>query len=191
MDNLSNGNNQNQAPQMLPENIEPQLTDGLTDQLTEFQQRIREQEDFGADCSLTMTNSGIYTQEEFNKCFNDFLTFLKSPEVAADTFGNIHERGQQIASTRIYELAQKYRFLRFLIDKNAHLFGDIAIVSLWGAIEANAIILNWTGINYLTKAKLWLNEKIKQKAQKSAESKRKGWGFLGRPVAEKQPKPEV
>lgn len=191
MDNLSNGNNQNQTPQMLPENIEPQLTDGQTNQIPEFYQVEDHLLEESCPVSSPMMTSNLYTQEEFNKCFNDFLTFLKSPEVAADTFGNIHERGQQIASTRIYELAQKYRFLRFLIDKNAHLFGDIAIVSLWGAIEANAIILNWTGINYLTKAKLWLNEKIKQKAQKSAESKRKGWGFLGRPVAEKQPRPEV
>lgn len=80
--------------------------------------------------------------------------------------------------------------MRFLIDKNAHLFGDMAILALWGTVEANAIILNWTGINYLTKAKIWLNEKIKQRAQKTASDKRKGWGFLGRPVAEKQPKPE-
>ena len=71
-----------------------------------------------------MTNSQFYTQEEFNQCFNDFLTFLKSPEVASDTFGNIHEKGQAIASKRVYELAQKYKFLRFLIDKNTHLLGD-------------------------------------------------------------------
>ena len=186
MNNAYNGNSQ----ELTPEQIEPQLTDGATDQLTEFEQTISQPADFGADCSPMMTNSGIYTQEEFNKCFNDFLTFLKSPEVASDAFGNIHERGQAIAAQRVYELAHKYRFLRFLIDKNAHLFGDLAIVTLWGAIEANAIVMNWTGINYLTKAKIWLNEKIKQRAQKSAESKRKGWGFLARQVAEKQPKQE-
>lgn len=181
-----NGNSQEQTA----EQIEPILTDGQTEQLPELNsQEANYWADSSLDSSLTMTNS-IYTQEEFNKCFNDFLTFLKSPEVASDAFGNIHEKGQEIASKRIYEMAQKYRFLRFLIDKNAHLFGDMAILALWGTVEANAIILNWTGINYLTKAKIWLNEKIKQRAQKSASDKRKGWGFLGRQVAEKQPKPE-
>ena len=175
-----NGNNQEQT-------LEPILTDGQTEQLAEFEQTIQPiQADFCEDSLSMMTNSQFYTQEEFNKCFNDFLTFLKSPEVASDAFGNIHEKGQEIASRRVYELAHKYRFLRFLIDKNTHLFGDLAILTLWGAVEANAIVLNWTGINYLTKAKIWLNEKIKQRAQASA--KRKGWGFLGRPVAEKQPK---
>lgn len=175
-----NGNNQEQTP-------EPILTDGQTEQLAEFEQTIQPTPaDFCADSSLMMTNNQFYTQEEFNKCFNDFLTFLKSPEVAGDTFSSIKNRGQDLASKKVYELAQNYKFLRFLIDKNTHLIGDIVTIGLWASIEFNAIAENWTGINYLTKAKIWLNDKIKQRAQASA--KRKGWAFLGRPVAEKQPK---
>lgn len=180
-----------------PEVTEPQLTDGQTDNLPpapEYSEQNPELEEVGLpNYSPTTTSDGIYSPEEFKDCFNDFLSFLKSPEVAADAFGNIHERGQAIAAQRVYELANKYRFLRFLIDKNAHLFGDLAIMSLWATIETNAILLNWTGINYLQKAKIWLNEKIKQKAAQSAaqsSDKRKGWGFLGRPVAERQQKPE-
>lgn len=173
--------------------MEPQLTDGQTDNLPpapEYSEQNPELEEVGLpNYSPTITSDGIYSPEEFKICFNDFLTFLKSPEVAADAFGNIHERGQAIAAQRVYELANKYRFLRFLIDKNAHLFGDLAIMSLWATIETNAILLNWTGINYLQKAKIWLNEKIKQKAAQSS-GKRKGWGFLGRQAAERQPKPE-
>lgn len=183
------GNNQETTPEL----TEPQLTDGQTDNLPpvpEYNEQAEQVAEAGLPNYSQMTmNSGLYSQEEFNKCFNDFLTFLKSPEVAADAFGNIHGRGQAIAAQRVYEMAHKYRFLRFLIDKNAHLFGDLAIVSLWATIETNAILLNWTGINYLQKAKIWLNEKIKQKAAQSS-GKRKGWGFLGRQAAEKQPKQE-
>lgn len=138
-----------------------------------------------------MTNNDYYTAEEFDGAFNEFLTFLKDPNTAVDCFGSINDKGRKLASKRLYEMANKYRFLRFLIDKKTHFLHDSALICFWAAIETNTIVANWTGINLAGKIKLWLKAKIKAQQEKSAsQGKRNVWAFLGRQGAEKQQKQE-
>lgn len=132
-----------------------------------------------------------YSQGEFESAFNEFLIFLKSPQTSFDTFETIRAQGQSLAAGKIYEMARKYKFLSFLIDKRTQLLHDFALISIFAGCECNAIVYNWTGISLAEKAKLWLRGKIKQRAEQVQKSgKRSAWGFLGRQVVEKQPKQE-
>ena len=173
---------------------EIQLTDGQTDNLPEtpeFNQDSQAAADGLPIGSPTMTTSDerYYSRGEFEAAFNEFLIFLKSPETSLDTFEALRSQGQQLAAGKVYEMAQRYRFLRFLIDRKTQLLHDFALISIFAACETNAIVMNWTGISLAEKVKIWLKEKIRLRAMQKAD-KPKGWGFLGRRVAEKQPRPE-
>lgn len=142
-------------------------------------------------CSETMTiDERYYTQGEFESAFNEFLTFLKSPETSLDAFESLRAQGQSLAAGKIYKMAQNYRFLRFLIDRRTQLLHDFALISIFASCEANAIVYNWTGISLAEKVKIWLRGKIKQRAEQAQMSgKHSVWGFLGRRAVEKPQKP--
>lgn len=170
---------------------EIQLSDGQTNSIPELQQ-TNQPEDCSTGCltMTTTTDDGCYSQGEFESAFNEFLTFLKSPDVSLDAFEALRAQGQQLAAGKIYNMAQKYRFLRFLIDRKTQLLHDCALISIFAACETNAIVMNWTGISLAEKGKIWLRSKIKARAEAAqASGKRSVWGFLGRRAAAKQPKP--
>ena len=177
------------------ENQEIQLTDGVTQEVPPAPT-----EEQGSDLSngsqpgcgeMTTTDDRYYTREEFEGVFNDFLTFLKSPQASLDTFESLRAQGQTLAASKIYDIADKYRFFRWMIDKRTALVHDLTLIGIFAAVETNAIVYNWTGISLIEKGKLWLKNKIKQRQQQQqASGKRSVWGFLGRRGAEKQPKPE-
>lgn len=187
-----------QQPELTPEQPAPleelpemQLSDGQTEALPEYldQTGAGSFQNFGA--MNPTTSSRYYTEEEFNQVFGDFMAFLKNPEVATDMFGNIHEKGQRLAAGKVYEMASKYKFLRFLIDRQTQILHDMLLLSIWAACETEAICMNWTGISLFGKVKIWLRGKIKQKAEESAkEGRRSVWAFLGRRGAEKAQNPE-
>lgn len=140
--------------------------------------------------ATTTIDDRFYSKGEFESAFNEFLTFLKSPQTSLDTFETLRAQGQSLAAGKIYEMAQNYRFLRFLIDRRTQLLHDFALISIFASCEANAIVYNWTGISLAEKAKLWLRGKIKQRAEQVQKSgKRSAWAFLARPAAEKPQKP--
>lgn len=179
------------------ENLEEvSLSDGQTDNLPplpEFNQPEQAGEDSLPLCSPTMTTNDdrYYSKGEFEAGFNEFLTFLKNPQTSLDTFEALRAEGQTLAAGKIYQMAQNYRFLRFLIDRRTQLLHDFALISIFAAAETNAIVLNWTGISLAEKGKLWLKSKIKARQQAAQQSgKRSVWGFLGRQAAEKPQKPE-
>lgn len=171
------------------------LTDGQTESIPEPELQPNQPEDFSAGCSMmtatTIDEGGrYYTAGEFEASFNEFLNFLKSPDVSFDAFESLRAQGQQLAAGKVYNMAQKYKFLNWLIDRRTAIFHDFALISIFFACETNAIVQNWTGISLAEKAKIWLRGKIKAHAAAQAEGKRKGWGFLGRRGAEKPQKPE-
>ena len=180
------------------ENLEElTLSDGQTQDLPEIPNVECNQPQAGADgcpissSMMTNENSNLYTQGEFEACFNEFLIFLKSPDVSLDTFEALRAQGQSLAAGKIYNMAQKYKFLRFIIDRKTRIMHDLALIGIFTACEANAIVMNWTGISMAEKAKIWLKGKIRQRQLAAQTSgKRSVWGFLGRRGAEKQPKPE-
>lgn len=169
------------------------LSDGQTEGLPDLDRLQNTQaETVGLQTfSQTATSDRYYTKEEFQGCFSDFLTFLKSPQTSADAFEALRAEGQQLAAEKVFEMAQNYKFMRFLIDKRTRLMHDMAVIGLFMGCEANAIVYNWTGISLFEKGKIWLRGKIKQRAQAvQSQGKRSVWGFLARRGAEKQPKPE-
>lgn len=175
---------------------EIQLTDGQADNLQplpEFSSQPEADPAAGWQAgSPTMMTSDdrYYSPGEFETAFNEFLTFLKSPQTSLDTFEALRSQGQSLAAGKVYKMAQKYRFLRFLIDRKTQLLHDCALIGIFAACETNAIVLNWTGISLAEKGKLWLKGKIKARQQAAqAQGKRSVWGFLGRRDVVKQPKP--
>lgn len=176
---------------------EIQLSDGQTDNLqplpeTPAAENINQADSLAGFGTTTQTtiDDRYYSQGEFESAFNEFLIFLKSPQTSLDAFETLRAQGQTLAAGKIYQMAQNYRFLRFLIDRRTQLLHDFALISIFASCEANAIVYNWTGISLAEKAKLWLRSKIKQRAEQVQKSgKRSVWGFLGRPAAEKQQKP--
>lgn len=175
------------------------LSDGQTDNIPEI--NIPEQPDsqnnpsnaeFWPDSCQTTTNDRYYSRQEFEKCFADFLDFIKNPNASIDTFETLRAEGQQLASGKIYDLASRYKWLNWLIDKRTQLIHDTLLIAIFATTETNAIVYNWTGISLYEKGKIWLKSKIKARAEKAKTSgKRSVLGFLGLAGAEKQQKPEA
>lgn len=141
--------------------------------------------------SSTTTNSGNYNRDEFAAQFADFLAFLKNPQSSADTFEALRAEGQELAAGKIYDMACRYKWLNWLIDRRTRLFHDMALIGIFAATETNAIVYNWTGLSLAEKGKIWLKSKIKARAaQAQSQGKRSVWAFLGLRGAEKQPKQE-
>ena len=183
-------------PEAAPDQPEIILSDGQTDQIPDpvIMDAAENQSSDAPFLGLptTTTNNRYYTKNEFQEVFNSFFEFLKDPNAAADCFGTIQSKGLSLAANRFYDLAAKYKWLNWIIDKNTAILHDAALISIWAATEANIIILNWTGISLFEKGQLWLKTKIKAKAEaEAAAGNRSVWGFLGRRAAAKQQKQEI
>lgn len=139
---------------------------------------------------MTSPDDRYYTQGEFEAAFNEFLVFLKSPETSLNAFESLRQQGQSLAAGKIYAMAEKYNFLRWIIDRRTALFHDLTLIGIFAACETNAIVQNWTGISLAEKGKIWLKNKIKQRQLQKSPEKRSGWGFLVRRGVEKQQKQE-
>lgn len=183
---------QEAAPEQIPE---VQLSDGQTENIPPAQpDEIPAQSSDALPHGLPqmMTNDGrYYSKEEFQEVFASFFDFLKDPAAANDCFGTIQSKGRALASDRFYEMASRYKWLHWIIDKQTAVLHDTALIAIWAATEANIIVMNWTGISIFEKVQIWVKQKIKNKAETEAKAgKRSVWAFLGRRAAEKQPKPE-
>lgn len=179
------------APEM-PDQAEIQLSDGQTDNLEPLNNqnnKLAGSDSLPVGLPEMTTRSKYYTQDEFAKQFDDFLTFLKSPQTSADTFEALRAEGQGLAAAKIFDMAQKYKWLRFLIDRRSQIVHDTIVLSIFAVTETNAIVYNWTGISIIEKGKIWLRGKIKQRAEQARTSGKRGvLGFLGLRGAAKQPK---
>lgn len=180
---------------MTENNEEIQLTDGQTAAIPEAPEQSSSDQLNGLQPGYgemtTSPDERYYSQGEFEAAFNEFLVFLKSPQTSLDTFESLRAQGQSLAASKIYAMAERYSFMRWMIDRRTAIVHDLTLIGIFCACETNAIVQNWTGISLAEKGKLWLRQKIKQRAeQQQAAGKRSGWAFLGRRAAEKQPKPE-
>ena len=180
-----------QKHQQQTETAELQLSDGQTDSLPDLQPaNLNSQENadlLQTSYSEMMTSDSRYfSRDEFATEFNNFLAFLKNPATATDTFETLRAEGQELAAEKIYNMACRYKWLKFLIDKRAQVVHDVLVMSIFAVTESNAIVYNWTGISLIEKGKIWLRGKVKQRAQQAQTSgKRSVWGFLARRGAEK------
>ena len=177
--------NSKQQPEQIPELIPD---DGQPQNLAEF---IPDPEQNNVNLGLpefgtTATNN--YTAEEFREKFRSVLEFLENPATANDCAMELLINGRNLTADKIYDLASRHTWLNWIIDKQTQVFADFIQISAFLTVASNIIVKNWTGINMLEKAKIWLNNKVKEKqAQAKKQGKRTlfGWAFSGRPEVEK------
>ena len=142
---------------------------------------------------MTTNNARYFSEDEFQREFDEFLTFLKNPQTATDTFETLRAEGQTLAAAKIYNMATKYKWLRFIIDRRTQVIHDALVLSIFAVTETNAIVYNWTGISIIGKFKIWLKGKVKQRAEVAQQQgkRRSVWAFLARQGAAKQQKQET
>ena len=146
--------------EMMPEAVEVMPEDGQTENLPEPQLDAMTEESAAVglpDFSPTMTtNEGFYSRDEFRQNFNSFLEFLENPATATDAFSTIVGRGRDLSADKIYNLAERYNWLKWIIDRKTQAVSDLLLVTIFVTFESNLIIQNWTGISYIERLKLWL-----------------------------------
>lgn len=124
----------------------------------------------------TATNEpGLYSPEEFRDCFASFLDFLKNPETANDAFAEVVGRGRQLTADKIYNMASRYKWLNWLIDRRTQVVSDAVTIAAFLVFESDLIFQNWTGQSWLQKTKIYLKTKVNQKRQEAKTAKR---GFI-------------
>lgn len=187
-----------QAPEVQPETMPEQLPETQPEELslTDGQPipetaAVINPADFSQDYSPTIptTNSDYYSQGEFRAAFDEFLQFLHNPQAPQDTIEALAAKGQGLAADKIYNLASKYKWLNWLIDRKTELLKDTMLIGIFAAQEVEIIGRNWFNFSIKEKAKKWLEQQAKQKIK--AALKPSGWGFLGRLGAARRQKQEV
>jgi hypothetical protein len=180
-----------QINQIQPETEQPaqaSITDGMTDNLPPIQPLTMERPATTNQTTTTLLDSGLsnpnfYTKDEFFEQFKSVFQF------GGDTF-NIQslpiqpneEPGARVTSNRIYEMAEKYKFLQFMIDKRSTRLGETILMIQFLTSKAGAV--------YYEKKKQKLGGVLWQKATKILKrNKGKDTAYSAQAVAEKQPAP--
>lgn len=179
---------QQELTEILPEDGQ---TEGL-EQLSPPEVVREEQSQDGLLQSSPMMNE-IYSRDEFRNNFNSFMEFLENPDAATDTFGHLVGKGRQLSADKIYDIAGRYDWLKWIIDRKTQAVSDLLLVTVFLTYEGNLILQNWTGISYIERAKIWLKNKAKAKKEAIKNGQRRslfGWVFSERLVPEKASKPE-
>lgn len=180
---LNQEKTESQIPELIPDDGQPE---NLADYLPE---QPEQNVNLGLpEYSQTTTATNNYTAEEFREKFRSVLEFLENPATANDCAMELLINGRNLTADKIYDLASRHTWLNWIIDKQTQVFADFIQISAFLTVESNIIVKNWTGINMLEKAKIWLNNKVKEKqAQAKKQGKRTlfGWAFSGRPEVEK------
>ncbi len=137
---------------------------------------------FDVDCS------DIYTEEEFYDAFKSCFAFagdvshLKSFAIRDD---GLEGKGARCTSNRLYQLANRYKFLHFMIDRRSGWLADASLICLFVGMKANAVVEEATSLSLKDvlkgKMKSWLRIK-------PSPAKLGGSGFLGRLGLGKQAK---
>lgn len=137
------------------------------------------------------TNS--YTADEFRAKFQSILEFLENPAAANDCAAELLANGRNLTADKIYNLASRYRWLNWIIDRRGQVLADSLQIAAFLAVESNVIVMNWTGLNLFEKAKIWLKNKAKERKEQLKNGQRRslfGWVFSGHRAAAKATEPQ-
>ena len=192
--NLEQPEQTEQLPEIQPEQMQPEqpaeelsLSDGQT-----ITTPLQAPEEIASDPlssnSYLPTTKDFYEQGEFRAAFNEFLNFLHDPKAPGDSLELLAAKGQGLAADKIYNIASKYKWLNWLIDRKTEFFKDTMLISIFAVQEADLIGRNWFNVSIKEKAKTWLENQAKQRIKSAL--KPSGWGFLGRLGAAKRQKQE-
>ena len=179
-----------QPEQMEQPEIQPaQITDGQTDNLPPIQPLTQETTTGTttgtlSDSASSKPKSPYYTPDEFYEQFKSVFKF------GGDTFHieslpiqPNEEAGARVTSDRIYEMAEKYKFLRFMIDRRSTRIGETILMIQFLTSKAGAV--------YYEKRKQKLGGVLWQKAAKFFKrNKGKDSASLAQVEAEKPQKQE-
>ncbi len=124
----------------------------------------------------------IITPDDFYNGFKSVFAFAGEYTSTQSLPIQAHEeQGARRTSDKLYEMALKYPFLRFMIDTKTSWLADVSLISLFVYGKTNAVLEEKTGygLNKIIFGRLgkWL-------------PKRKGSGFLARLGLGKRPKQE-
>lgn len=170
---------------------EMKLDDGMTPPPEEVPEAISQPGTYPeAGLTFEISDPDIYTEDEFYEAFKSCFAFagdvshLKSFAIRDE---GIEGRGARCTSNRLYQLAGRYKFLHFMIDRRSGWLADATLIGLFVSMKANAIVEEAAHLSLkdILKGKLKSWFKIKQ-----TTVKRGGSGFLGRLGLGKPPKPE-
>lgn len=152
------------------------------------------QEELGLpNFSETTTPTNNYTAAEFRDKFQAMLEFLENPAAANDCAAELLNNGRNLTADKIYNLASRYQWLNWIIDRRAQVLADSLQIAAFLAVESNLVVMNWTGLNLFEKGKLWLKNKAKQRKEQLKNGQRRslfGWVFSGRQAAAKATEPQ-
>lgn len=186
MNNMDELNNQQQMDQLQELQPDDGTPENLSDLIDPYNQKNLGLPELGV--MTTPTTSNLYSQDEFREKFTSFLEFLENPATANDCAMELLINGRNLTSDKIYNMASKYSWLNWIIDRQTQVFADFIQISAFLTIESNLIVTNWTGINMLEKGKIWLNNKVKEKQAQAKQKGRRtlfGWLSSARPDQEK------
>lgn len=193
---LKKQNNLKMMPEELPELMpEDGQTTGLPPlPLGQSETPESVQEELGLpNFSETTTPTNSYTADEFRAKFQAMLEFLENPAAANDCAAELLNNGRNLTADKIYNLASRYQWLNWIIDRRAQVLADSLQIAAFLAVESNLVVMNWTGLNLFEKGKLWLKNKAKQRKEQLKNGQRRslfGWVFSGRQAAAKATEPQ-
>lgn len=164
------------------------LNDG--EQMTQEQAQIIQMEQQSPTSQSADSISGFsnfYTPDEF------YLTFKSVFQFASDRTGieslpikESEERGARITSDRIYEMAERYQFLNFLIDKTTSRLAETILMIQFLAFKSADVYNEKT--NRKLGGDLWAKIKKLIKRRKTAPTDSES-EYLAHQEAERQQKP--
>lgn len=172
---------------MTVENKEMMLDDGITTQIpapniSEAMAAIRETgtSPDGGMCDTAL--SDVVSRDEFYDGFKSMFAFAgECTQTQCLPIQAHEERGARRTSDKLYGMAVKYPFLRFMIDAKTTWLADASLIGLFVYGKTNAVLEEKTGygLNKIIFGRLgkWL-------------PKRKGSGFLARLGLGRRPKQE-
>ena len=176
--------------QIQQEHIQPTITDGQTDNLPPLQQLPLDplpqtQTNQTISVSAASDQAFLYTPDEFYAQFKSVFQFAGDTlSVQSLPISEKEEFGARATSNRIYEMAQKYKFLNFLIDKRSTRLGETILIVQFLTSKAGAV--------YYEKRKKKLGGAVWEKAKKilGKQNKAKDTAYLAQADAAKQQKQE-
>ena len=132
---------------------EPTLSDGQTDNLpppppTEQMEQIPQ------EMATTESGSGVsdtYTQDEFFDIFKSVFEYAgkitDTKSLPIDESNKIELSGARITSNRLYEMAEKYAFMRPLIKRNTSRIMETILILQFIGGKAQAVYKEKTSLN--------------------------------------------
>ena len=161
--------------------VQPEITDGMTDNLPPLQPLTMENPNNQTIGTVNAECSNFYTKEEFYEQFKSIFQFAGDTlNVQSLPIKQNEEAGAKVTSNRIYEMAEKYAFLRFMIDRRSTRLGETILMVQFLTSKAGAV--------YMEKRNKKLGVEVWKKAKRIFRlgSKAKDTASLAQAAAEKQ-----